>query len=106
MLDAGLGQRGGIVRADSGLRLGNGGVPAGLGLVECLGVSLGDGLVERFLRLLAERAVQKVERDERIARVAARGDGIADEHEGEQDKGKQEGAFFHIGSFTPWRIAY
>ena len=101
LLDARFGKDGGVVGADSGLRRRDRGVPTGLGVVERAGIRLGNGLVDPFLRLSAERAVQKVQRDERIARVAARGDGVADKHERGQDESEKEGAFFHFGSFTP-----
>ena len=61
LLDARLGKDGGVVGADSGLRRRDRGIPAGLGVVERAGVRLGNGLVDPFLRLSAERAVQKVQ---------------------------------------------
>ena len=106
LLDARLGKDGGVVGADGGLRRRDRGVPAGLGVVERVGVRFGNGLVDPFLRLTAERAVQKVQRDKGIARVAACGDGITDEHERGQDEREKEGAFFHFGSFTPGKNAW
>ena len=61
LLDARFGKDGGVVGADSGLRRRDRGVPAGLGIVERAGIRLGNGLVDPFLRLSAERAVQKVQ---------------------------------------------
>ena len=88
LLEHGFGHQIDVLRAGGGFRTGNGGSPLSLGVSEGIGVCLADGFVDFFLRLRLKFSGQKAQRDERVARVAAGGRGIAGKQHGQQDEGE------------------
>ena len=106
LLDARFSEQGGIIRAGVGLSGRDGSAPARLGVVQKGGIGRSDGLVDPRLGLRAEYALQKIQRNERVARVAADRGGIADKERGGQAEGEKGSSFFHGGSFILRRIAW